>query len=107
MVKITFIEASGEEHVVEAKPGHNVMETAIWNDVPGIEAICGGACMCATCHVYIDKAWRARLRKQSSEELSLLEDHEDRSDRSRLSCQIKVTQALDGLVVQLPQTQRQ
>lgn len=106
MVKITFIEASGEEHVVEAKPGHSVMEAAVWEDVPGIEAVCGGACMCATCHVYIDEAWREGLQVQSAEELGLLEDHEDRSDRSRLSCQIKVTQSLDGLVVQLPEVQR-
>lgn len=107
MVKITFIEASGAEHVVDAKPGHSVMETAIWEDVPGIEAVCGGACVCATCHVYIDRASRARLQKQSPEELGLLEDHEDRTEHSRLSCQIKVTQSLDGLVVQLPETQRQ
>ncbi len=106
MVKITFIEASGTEHVVDAKPGFSVMEAAIWNDVPGIEAVCGGACVCATCHVTIDERARKGLQAQSGDELGLLEDHEDRTEDSRLSCQIKVTRSLDGLVVRLPEVQR-
>lgn len=106
MVEITFIEASGTEHVIDAKPGFSLMEAAIWNDVPGIEAICGGACVCSTCHVYIDADARAGLSPQSPEELDLLDGHEDAMIDSRLSCQIKVTPSLDGLVVRLPTTQR-
>ena len=82
------------------------MEAAIWNDVPGIEAVCGGACVCATCHAYIDQNSRETLQAQSPEELDLLEGHEDATADSRLSCQIKVTPALDGLVVRLPKIQR-
>lgn len=106
MARITFIEASGEAHVVEAQPGYSVMEAAIFNEVPGIEAVCGGACVCSTCHCYIDAAARAELQAQSPEELGLLEGHPDETEDSRLSCQIKVTKALDGLTVRLPARQR-
>ena len=105
MVKIIFVEPSGEEHAVEAQPGLSVMEAAVWNDVPGIEAICGGACVCSTCHVYIDEARRQTLEPQSPVEQDLLEDHEDLTPDSRLSCQIKITKGLDGLVVRLPGAQ--
>lgn len=106
MAKITFVEADGTEHVVDAKPGYSVMEAAIWDEVPGIEAVCGGACVCSTCHCYIDAEWREKLQEQSPEELGLLEGHPDEKEDSRLSCQIKVINALDGLTVRLPASQR-
>ena len=106
MVKITFVEASGESHVVDGQPGFSLMETAIWNDVPGIEAICGGTCNCATCHVYIDRDWHPKLPEQTSQEHDMLDGHPDRQAGSRLSCQIKVIPALHDLIVQLPACQR-
>ena len=106
MVQITFIEASGERHVVDGQPGYTVMEVAIWNDIPGIEAICGGTCNCATCHVYIEPPWRDRLPPQTQQELEMLDGHKDRQPGSRLSCQIKVTPGLNELTVQLPACQR-
>ena len=106
LVEITFIEAHGTKHVVDANPGYSVMEAAIWNEVPGIEAVCGGACVCSTCHCYIDADWQAKLQQQSPEELDLLDGHPEEKEDSRLSCQIKVTKALDGLTVALPVSQR-
>ena len=106
MVKITYIQPDGTENVVEAKAGWSVMEGAIKNRVRGIDADCGGACACATCHVYVDEAWIDKTGSPSAMEESMLDFAEGVQDNSRLSCQIKVTDALDGLVVRLPVSQR-
>lgn len=105
MPKITYIEHSGKEHIVDAPAGQTVMEAAVKNAVPGIDADCGGACACATCHVYVDQAWKAKTGEASSMELSMLDFASDVEDTSRLSCQIKITADLDGLVVRLPKSQ--
>ena len=102
MPKITYIESSGTKHAVDAEIGSTVMESAIKNSVPGIEAECGGACACATCHVYVDEAWFDRLPKRSPEEEDMLDFAFEAKPTSRLSCQIKVEPALDGLVVRTP-----
>ena len=105
MAKITYIEHDGTQHEVEAQDGLSVMETAIRNMVPGIDADCGGACACATCHVYVAEEWKDKVGERSSMEESMLDFASDVRDTSRLSCQIKVTQDLDGLVVKLPEEQ--
>ncbi|MGE3143454.1 MAG: 2Fe-2S iron-sulfur cluster-binding protein [Hyphomonadaceae bacterium] len=105
MPKITFIEFNGTEHVVEAPVGQTVMEAAVKNGVPGIDADCGGACACATCHVYVDDAFRAKTGEASSMEQSMLDFANDVNESSRLCCQIKVTGELDGLVVRIPESQ--
>lgn len=105
MVKITFTDFKGAARTVDATPGATVMETAIRNDIPGIEAECGGACACATCHVYVDEAWRAAVGEPSPMEEDMLDFGYDVRPNSRLSCQIKVTEALDGLSVTTPERQ--
>ena len=105
MPKITYIDATGKERVVEAKNGMTVMETAIKHNVPGIDADCGGACACATCHVYVEPEWLERLGPQSDMEQSMLDFAEDVRPASRLACQIKITGELDGLVVRMPESQ--
>ena len=105
MPKITFIDASGVSHAVEAEVGSTVMETAIRNGVPGIEAECGGACACATCHVYVNETWREIVGGPSPMEEDMLDFGYDVRPNSRLSCQIKVTDTLDGLVVTVPERQ--
>ena len=105
MVKITYIDPSNTPRTIEATVGATVMETAIKNDVPGIEAECGGACACATCHVYVDEAWRAKTGESSPMEQDMLDFGYDVRENSRLSCQIKVTEELDGLVVRVPERQ--
>ena len=105
MPKITYIDASGEARTVEAEIGSTVMETAIRNNVPGIEAECGGACACATCHVYVDEAWREKTGGPSPMEEDMLDFGYDVRENSRLSCQIKVRAELDGLVVRTPEKQ--
>jgi 2Fe-2S ferredoxin len=105
MAKITYIEFDGKEHTVDVRNGLSVMEGAIKNNVPGIDADCGGACACATCHVYVDEAWREKTGKVSSMEESMLDFAQNVEPNSRLSCQIRVTDALDGLIVRLPEDQ--
>lgn len=105
MAKITFIQPDGSSQVIEAKTGVTVMEAAKLNDVPGIEAECGGACACATCHVYVDEDWHEKTGKPSEMEEDMLDFAFDVREASRLSCQIKVTDALDGLVVRVPPKQ--
>ena len=105
MAKITFIQPDGATQVVEAKAGVTVMEAAKLHEVPGIEAECGGACACATCHVYVDAAWRDATGKPSEMEEDMLDFAFDVRDESRLACQIKVTDALDGLVLRVPAKQ--
>ena len=105
MAKIKYIEHDGREHDVEVKAGLSVMEGAIRNNVPGIDADCGGACACATCHVYVDDAWCEATGKPSAMEESMLDFAEEAEPNSRLSCQIRVSDALDGLIVRLPANQ--
>ena len=105
MPQITFIDASGESRVVKADVGATLMETAINNGVPGIEAECGGACACATCHVYVDEAWFEKTGGPSPMEEDMLDFGYEVKPNSRLSCQIKVTEGLDGLVVRTPERQ--
>ena len=100
--KITFIDNDGTAHTVEAEIGATVMETALKNGVVGIVAECGGACACATCHVYVDEAWREKTGQPEQMEEDMLDFAFDIRPSSRLSCQIKVTAALDGLVVRTP-----
>jgi 2Fe-2S ferredoxin len=106
MAKITYIEHDGTEHVVDVPNGLTVMEGARDNGIPGIEADCGGACACSTCHVYVSEAWVAKLPgKEPMEEDMLDFAYEPDPERSRLTCQLKVTDELDGLVVQMPEKQ--
>ena len=105
MVEITFIDNDGAARTVEGEVGATVMETAIKNSVPGIEAECGGACACSTCHVYIDEAWREKVGEPSPMEEDMLDFAYEVKPNSRLSCQIKVRDDLDGLVVTTPERQ--
>ena len=105
MAKITYIEHDGTAHTVEVKTGLSVMEGAIRNNVPGIDADCGGACACATCHVYVDEAWAAKTGTASAMEESMLDFAEEVQPTSRLSCQIRVSDDLEGLIVRLPENQ--
>jgi 2Fe-2S ferredoxin len=105
MAKITYIDSGGTARTVDGEIGSTVMETAIKNDIPGIEAECGGACACATCHVYVDEAWRDKVGGPSPMEEDMLDFGYDVRENSRLSCQIKVTEGLDGLVVTTPSRQ--
>jgi ferredoxin, 2Fe-2S len=102
MPKITYIEHDGTSRTVEADVGATVMETALKNDVAGIVAECGGACTCATCLVHVEEAWLDKVGTRSAEEEDQLDFAFDVRPNSRLSCQIKVTDALDGLVVHTP-----
>ena len=105
MPKITYIDQSGKERVVEVPVGWTVMEGAVKNRVPGIDADCGGACACATCHVYVDPEWLPKLPKRQDMEEQMLDFAIELKSNSRLSCQIKVTPALDGLIVRTPKSQ--
>lgn len=105
MAKIKFIQFDGTENVVDASDGTTVKDAALDNLVPGIDADCGGECSCATCHVIVDNAWIGVVGKPSEQEESMLDLNPDREANSRLSCQIKVTEQLDGLVVQIPEFQ--
>ena len=105
MAKITYVEHDGTEHTVEVKTGMSVMEGAIKNNVPGIDADCGGACACATCHVYVDAAFEGKTGEKSAMEESMLDFAENVEPNSRLSCQIKVTPALEGIRVTMPESQ--
>jgi 2Fe-2S ferredoxin len=100
--KITYIEHDGTVHEVEAEVGATVMEVAIRNGVTGIVAECGGSCTCSTCHVHVDEAWIGKLPPPSEEEEAQLDFAFDVRPNSRLSCQIKVTSELDGLIVRTP-----
>ena len=106
MAKITYIEHNGTEHVVEVANGLTVMEGARDNNIPGIDADCGGACACSTCHVYVHPDWAAKLAPREDMEEDMLDfAFEPDATRSRLTCQIKVTDDLDGLVVHMPEKQ--
>ncbi len=106
MAKITYIEHNGTEHVIEVSNGLTVMEGARDNNVPGIEADCGGACACSTCHVYVDAAWVDKLPAKDDMESDMLDfAWQPDAVRSRLTCQVKVSDDLDGLIVHLPEKQ--
>lgn len=106
MTKIIYIEHNGTRHEVDVHPGMTVMEGARDNGIPGIDADCGGACACSTCHVYVDDAWLGRLPEKEMMEEDMLDFawHPDPL-KSRLTCQIKVTPDLEGLVVHIPERQ--
>ena len=105
MPKIIFKDHSGTARAIDAELGSTVMEVAIRNNIPGIEAECGGACACATCHVYVEEAWRDKVGPPSPMEEDMLDFGFDVRPNSRLSCQIKVRDELDGLVVSIPERQ--
>ena len=105
MAKITFITHDGISHEVVAENGSTVMENAIKNSVPGIEAECGGACACATCHVYVEDEWMEKTGDPDVMEEDMLDFAWEMQPNSRLSCQIKVSDELDGLVVRVPEKQ--
>lgn len=105
MPKLTFIDFGGTARTVEAEAGSTVMEAAVKNGIPGIEAECGGACACATCHVYIDDSWTEKVGPPSAMEEDMLDFAYDIRPNSRLSCQIKVAAELDGLVLRTPEKQ--
>jgi 2Fe-2S ferredoxin len=106
MPKVTFIKPDGSQSVVEAKEGATLMQAGIDNGISGIVAECGGCCQCATCHVYVAEEWRSRLNPINEAEEAMLDSTVcERRVESRLSCEIKVTSELDGLVVRLPPRQ--
>ena len=105
MSKITYIESSGKSHTVDVKNGLTVMEGAIQNDIPGIDADCGGGMSCATCHVYVKENWFDKMPKKEDGEDDMLDMAFEPNKFSRLSCQISVSNEIDGLVVDLPKKQ--
>lgn len=105
MLHITFVASDGATRMVEAPAGSTAMEAAVRHNVSGIDADCGGACACATCHVYVDEAWRTRVGEPGSMEEDMLDFAFDVRPSSRLSCQIVLSAALDGLVLHIPERQ--
>ena len=105
MAKIKYIEFNGKEHEVEVQNGLTVMEGAVQNDIPGIDADCGGGMSCATCHVYVREDWCNKLPKKEMGEDDMLDQAYEPKKNSRLSCQIIVSDDLDGLVVDMPEKQ--
>ena len=105
MPKITYIEDNGKSHTLDVENGLTVMEGAIQNNIPGIDADCGGGCACATCHVYVDEKWFSKLSKKEDSEQDMLDLAIEPTSSSRLSCQIIVSDELDGLVVKMPSKQ--
>jgi ferredoxin, 2Fe-2S len=102
MVTITYVAHDGIQTTVEVEEGHSVMEGAVAKGIEGIEAVCGGACACATCHVYVDTGWFDKLDPKSADEDAMLDFASNLQPNSRLSCQIRVSAAIDGLVVEVP-----
>ncbi|MEM1289682.1 MAG: 2Fe-2S iron-sulfur cluster-binding protein [Pseudomonadota bacterium] len=105
MVNIIYIEHGGTEHAVSADPGMTLMEVAVKNGIPGIDGDCGGACACATCHVYLDPAFNEAVDEPSAMEESMLDFASERRDTSRLSCQISVSDKIEGIRVTMPEFQ--
>jgi len=105
VVKITYIESNGTEHVLDVTPGWSVMQGAVKNNVPGILADCGGSCACGTCRVYVDEKWREKIGTPSDMEEATMDIHDDQTPGKRLGCQITVREELDGLVVRMPERQ--
>jgi 2Fe-2S ferredoxin len=106
MAKITYVAFNGIEHTVDVASGLSVMEGAKKNNIPGIDADCGGGCSCGTCHVYVDALWQTRTGPRTPIEVATLDFAENVMANSRLSCQIKVNDDLDGLIVRMPESQR-
>ena len=105
MPKITYIEHNGKIHIQEVPNGLSVMEGAVQNNIPGIDADCGGSCACATCHVYVDEKLFSKLPKKENAEEDMLDMAFEPNKFSRLGCQITITEDLDGLVVKMPSKQ--
>ena len=105
MSKITYIDHNGKTHIQEVPNGFSVMEGAVQNNIPGIDADCGGSCACATCHVYVDEKWFNKLPNKENAEEDMLDMAFEPNKFSRLTCQITVTDDLDGLVVKMPSKQ--
>ena len=105
MPKITYIEHNGKRHTQEVPNGLTVMEGAVQNNIPGIDADCGGSCACATCHVYVDEKWLDKLQSKEKAEEDMLDMAFEAKRLSRLSCQLTVSDSLDGLVVKMPSKQ--
>ena len=105
MPKITYIDSAGEQRTIDVQKGLSVMEGAVQNNIPGIDADCGGACACATCHVYVDEKWFNKLSKKEDAEQDMLDMAFEPNKFSRLSCQLTVSEDLDGLVVKMPSKQ--
>jgi len=105
MPKVIYVDHEGTQREVDAKVGTTVMEAAVQNMVPGIDADCGGACACATCHVYVEGSWMEKLKPRDDMEESMLDFAEDVQENSRLSCQIQLTDELDGITVTTPEVQ--
>jgi len=105
LAKITFIQHDGEKQTLDVENGRSVMNAAIDNLVPGIDADCGGVCNCATCHVYVDESWMDKVGQANKKEEAMMSLNPDRQENSRLGCQIKMSDELDGLVVKLPEFQ--
>ena len=103
--RVTFIEDGGKSHTVEVPEGWSLMEGAVKHLVPGIDADCGGACACATCQVYVDPDWMAKLPPKSDMEETMLDFAPEVRPGSRLSCQLRMTEALDGIVLRVPKEQ--
>ena len=105
MPTVIFTHSDGSVHGVEAEPGRSLMQIAVDNLVPGIDGECGGACSCATCHIKVEPAWHDRLPPRSSDEVFMLEGAQDVDDNSRLSCQLKMREEWEGLVLHIPALQ--
>ena len=105
MTKITFIQHDGEQQTLEVENGLSIMNAAVDNLIPGIDADCGGECNCATCHVYIDETWTQKVGQTNDAEEAIMSLNPERRETSRLSCQIKLNDELDGIVVHLPEFQ--
>ena len=105
MAKITYIEHNGNKHTVDVENGLSVMEGAVQNDIPGIDADCGGGMACATCHVYIGDEWLNKINQKSEGEDDMLDQAYEPKKNSRLSCQITVTEDLEGLTLEMPEKQ--
>lgn len=105
MGRVTFIEHDGTEHSAEIEEGKSLMQTALDNLVPGIDADCGGQCSCGTCHVMVSEDWIGRTGKATEDELQMLDLNEEKFDTSRLACQIPLSNDMDGMVVRLPEFQ--
>ena len=105
MPRITYIEHNGTEHTVDVAVGLTVMEGAVNNNIPGIDADCGGACACSTCHAYVNPDWVGKLPAREDMEEDMLDFAYEPNERSRLTCQIQVTPEIDGLVLRMPEKQ--
>ena len=105
MAKVTYIEHNGKSHTIEVSNGLSLMEGAVQNNIPGIDADCGGSCACATCHVYVNENWFSKLPNKEQAEEDMLDMAFEPGKFSRLACQITVTDDLDGVIVKMPSKQ--